>query len=102
MVTPNALADHPALDLSNDIGTIERLHDDGSVHSDNPFGLTRAIAHTERLELRLPPTIQGLAVDPLTGDVWSNEHRPAGRGRAQPDRGRSQLRLDGGLPRHQL
>ena len=30
MVTPNALADHPALDLSNHMGTIVRLHDDGA------------------------------------------------------------------------
>ena len=37
MVTPNALADHPALDLGNHMGTIVRLHDDGSVPSDNPF-----------------------------------------------------------------
>ena len=76
MVTPNALADHPALDLSNHMGTIVRLHDDGSVPSDNPFvGRGDALPEVWSYGHR---NIQGLAVDPLTGDVWSNEHGPRG------------------------
>ena len=76
MVTPNALADHPALDLSNHMGTIVRLHDDGSVPSDNPFvGRGDALPEIWSYGHR---NMQGLAVDPLTGDVWANEHGPRG------------------------
>ena len=76
MVTPNALGDHPALDLSNHMGTIVRLHDDGGVPSDNPFvGRGDALPEVWSYGHR---NIQGLAVDPLTGDVWSNEHGPRG------------------------
>ncbi len=76
MAAPNLLADHPAQDVTNHMGTIVRLHADGSVPADNPF-----VGHPEAL-----PEIwsyghrnmQGLAVDPGTGDVWVNEHGPRG------------------------
>lgn len=76
MVTPNALADHPALDPSNHMGTVVRLHDDGGVPSDNPFvGRDDALPETWSYGHR---NMQGLAVDPLTGAVWANEHGPRG------------------------
>ena len=37
MVTPDLMYEHPAQDLTNHMGTIVRLHDDGRVPSDNPF-----------------------------------------------------------------
>ena len=67
---------HPAQDLSNHHGTIIRLHDDGRVPADNPF-VDRAGARPEIWSYghRNP---QGLAIHPVTGVVWSNEHGPQG------------------------
>lgn len=76
MVTPDMLADHPALDRTNHMGTIVRLHDDGRVPSGNPF-----VGHHDVLSEIWSyghRNLQGLAVDPLTGNVWSNEHGPRG------------------------
>ena len=76
MVTPNALDDHPALDPSNHMGAIVRLRDDGTVPADNPFvGRDDALPEVWSYGHR---NMQGLAVDPLTGDLWSNEHGPRG------------------------
>jgi aldose sugar dehydrogenase len=70
------LTAHPAQDLSNHHGTIVRLHEDGRVPDDNPFvGRTDARPETWSYGHRNP---QGLAVHPVTGDVWSNEHGPQG------------------------
>jgi glucose/arabinose dehydrogenase len=70
------LAAHPAQDLSNHHGTINRIHDDGRVPADNPF-VNRTGARPEIFSYghRNP---QGLAVHPETGDVWANEHGPQG------------------------
>jgi glucose/arabinose dehydrogenase len=67
---------HPAQDLSNHHGTINRIHDDGRVPADNPF-VGRAGARPEIWSYghRNP---QGLAVHPETGDLWANEHGPQG------------------------
>jgi glucose/arabinose dehydrogenase len=76
MADPGLLADHPAQDLTNHMGTIVRLHDDGSVPPDNPFvGHPSALPEIWSYGHR---NIQGLTVDPITGDVWSNEHGPRG------------------------
>ena len=76
MLPPDMLARHPALDLTNHMGTIVRLHDDGSVPLDNPLaGRDDALPGIWSYGHR---NIQGLAVDPGTGDVWSNEHGPRG------------------------
>jgi glucose/arabinose dehydrogenase len=63
-----------AQDLSNPIGKIHRVNDDGSVPGDNPF-VSRPGAW---------PTIwsyghrnpQGLAWDPRSGRLWESEHGP--------------------------
>ncbi|HEX6133493.1 MAG TPA: PQQ-dependent sugar dehydrogenase [Longimicrobiales bacterium] len=70
------LAAHPAQDITNHHGTINRLHDDGRVPADNPF-VGRAGARPEIWSYghRNP---QGLAIHPETGDVWANEHGPQG------------------------
>jgi glucose/arabinose dehydrogenase len=67
---------HPAQDLSNHNGTINRLHDDGRVPADNPF-VSRPGAKPEIYSYghRNP---QALVVDPQTGNVWSTEHGPQG------------------------
>ncbi len=76
MVTPDMMAKHPALDLTTHMGKIIRLHDDGRVPADNPFAgrsddLPEIWSYGHRNQ-------QGLATNPLTGDVWSNEHGPRG------------------------
>ena len=78
---------HPAQDLSNHHGKILRLHDDGRVPSDNPF-VSRAGARPEIWSYG-HRNVQGLAIHPETGDVWTNEHGPQGGdelNRIQPGR----------------
>ncbi len=67
---------HPAQDLSNHHGTINRIHDDGRVPTDNPF-VDRPGARPEIWSYghRNP---QGLIIHPETGDVWATEHGPQG------------------------
>ena len=69
-------ANHPAQDVSNHHGTVNRLHDDGRIPTDNPF------VDQEGAE----PSIwsyghrnpQGLSIHPQTGDIWITEHGPQG------------------------
>ena len=67
---------HPAQDVTNHHGTINRLHDDGRVPTDNPF-VDQAGAEPSIWSYghRNP---QGLAIHPETGDVWITEHGPQG------------------------
>jgi len=70
------LSAHPAQDNSNHHGTVNRLHDDGKVPSDNPFvGKRDARPEIWSYGHRNP---QGLAIHPETGDVWAVEHGPQG------------------------
>lgn len=67
---------HPAQDVSNHHGTINRLHDDGRIPADNPFvGQDGAQGSIWSYGHRNP---QGLAIDPGTGDIWATEHGPQG------------------------
>ena len=70
------LEEHPAQDLSNHHGTVNRLHDDGRIPIDNPFVDTPG-AQPEIWSYghRNP---QGLVIHPETGEVWINEHGPQG------------------------
>jgi len=67
---------HPAQDISNHHGTVNRLFDDGRVPPDNPF-VGRADARPEIWSYghRNP---QSLAIHPETGDIWVAEHGPQG------------------------
>lgn len=67
---------HPAQDLSNHHGTINRIHDDGRIPTDNPF-VDREGARPEIWSYghRNP---QGLVIHPETGDIWATEHGPQG------------------------
>lgn len=76
MVDPDMMADHPAQDLTDHMGTMIRLHDDGRIPEDNPFvGRNDALPETWSYGHR---NIQGLALHPETGEVWLNEHGPRG------------------------
>ena len=63
-----------AQDLSNPIGKIHRVNDDGSVPKDNPFVSTaNAVPTIWSYGHRNP---QGLAWDPRSGRLWESEHGP--------------------------
>ncbi|MGD9867700.1 MAG: PQQ-dependent sugar dehydrogenase [Hyphomicrobiales bacterium] len=66
-----------AQDLANHQGTIARIHGDGTVPTDNPFA--------DRKNNALPEiytygnrNVQGMALNPWTGEVWAQEHGPRG------------------------
>lgn len=62
--------------LSNHLGKIIRLHDDGRIPSDNPFvNIEGAKGEVWTYGHRNP---QGLALHPTTGDLWEHEHGPKG------------------------
>ena len=67
---------HPAQDLSNHNGSTIRIHDDGRVPADNPF-VGREGVHPE-IWTWGHRNAQGMAVHPVTGDLWQNEHGPQG------------------------
>ena len=62
--------------LTNDLGKIHRIKDDGSIPKDNPFVNTPgAKASIWSYGHRNP---QGAAINPATGVLWTNEHGPRG------------------------
>jgi len=65
--------------LSLDGGKIYRLHEDGRIPNDNPFvnasDFPKAKTATFSYGHRNP---QGLALNPATGEMWSQEHGPRG------------------------
>jgi len=62
--------------LDNSNGKIHRLHDDGRVPDDNPFvGREDAVPSIYSYGHRNP---QGIAIHPVTGEVWAHEHGPRG------------------------
>lgn len=70
------LESHPAQDRSNHHGTINRLNEDGSIPSDNPFvGESGVEGSIYSFGHRNP---QGLIYNPATGDIWLTEHGPQG------------------------
>jgi glucose/arabinose dehydrogenase len=69
---------HPAdaQDLSKPNGKIHRVNTDGSAPKDNPFASRAgALASIWSYGHRNP---QGLAFDPVTGNLWETEHGPQG------------------------
>ena len=76
MAAPSLLEGHPAQDFSNHHGTINRLMEDGSVPSDNPFvGRPDVRPEIWSKGHRNP---QALAFHPVTGQLWEAEHGPQG------------------------
>ncbi|MDA0874001.1 MAG: PQQ-dependent sugar dehydrogenase [Bacteroidetes bacterium] len=69
-------ANHPAQDRSNHHGTVNRLHDDGSIPADNPFVGQDGIEPSIWSYGHRNP--QGMSWDPATGRLWINEHGPQG------------------------
>ena len=74
--TKGDLTQHPAQDRSNHQGVVVRLEDDGRIPDDNPFiGQQNMLPEIWSYGHRNP---QGLAVHPLTDDMWVGEHGPQG------------------------
>ncbi len=62
---------------SNDhAGSVIRLHDDGRIPTDNPFVSNKAFL-PESFS-RGNRNIQGAALHPVTGELWTHEHGPQG------------------------
>jgi len=65
-----------AQDLTRPNGKVHRIHDDGRIPKDNPFAdRPGAIPSIWSYGHRNP---QGLAEDPVSGDLWDAEHGPRG------------------------
>ncbi len=62
--------------LDDHAGSVIRLHDDGRVPADNPF-VSRAGALPEKWTLG-NRNMQGAALHPQTGELWTHEHGPQG------------------------
>jgi len=67
---------HAAQDLTNHFGKTIRLHDDGRVPADNPF-VGKPGWKPEKYTLG-NRNIQGAALHPRTGQLWTHEHGPQG------------------------
>ena len=65
-----------AQNLKNHAGKIHRIKDDGSIPKDNPFVNTSgAMGSIYAFGNRNP---QGMAIHPVTGEIWTHEHGPMG------------------------
>lgn len=65
-----------AQQLTNHNGKVMRIHDDGTVPSDNPFaGWPAALPEIWSYGHR---NIQGMAVHPVSRKIWTHEHGPKG------------------------
>lgn len=62
--------------LDDHAGSVIRLHDDGRVPADNPF-VGKPGAFPEKFTLG-HRNIQGAALHPQTGELWTHEHGPQG------------------------
>ena len=62
--------------LGSHIGSIVRLHDDGRIPEDNPFINTKG-ARPEIFSYG-HRNVQGMALNPETGQIWAHEHGPQG------------------------
>jgi aldose sugar dehydrogenase len=65
-----------AQDLSKPTGKIHRINDDGSIPKDNPYVDDPKVYPSVWSYGHRNP--QGLAWDPVTGQLWESEHGPSG------------------------
>jgi glucose/arabinose dehydrogenase len=62
--------------MDDHAGSVIRLHDDGRVPADNPF-VMQAGARPEKFTLG-NRNMQGAAMHPRSGELWTHEHGPQG------------------------
>lgn len=67
---------HRAQKIDDHAGSVIRLHDDGRVPADNPFA-KQAGAFPEKWTWG-NRNMQGAALHPKTGELWTHEHGPQG------------------------
>jgi glucose/arabinose dehydrogenase len=67
---------HRAQRLDDHAGSVIRLNEDGSVPKDNPF-MNRKDAKPEKFTYG-DRNMQGAALHPKTGELWTHEHGPQG------------------------
>jgi glucose/arabinose dehydrogenase len=72
-----------AQDLTTTIGKTLRIYPDGTIPADNPF-VGRAAAKPEIWSYG-HRNMQGAALDPRTGTLWTHEHGPQGGDELNPD-----------------
>ncbi len=73
-----------AQNLANTLGKVVRIRSDGSVPADNPFvGRAGAMPTIWSLGHR---NVQGAAIHPETGELWTCEHGPQGSDEVNIDR----------------
>ena len=65
-----------AQSLQNDAGKVHRIKTDGSVPSDNPY--VNAAGNKPTIYSYGHRNPQGMAINPVTGQIWENEHGPRG------------------------
>ena len=65
----------PAQDLGQTLGKVVRIRRDGSIPSDNPALGANALPGIWSLGHR---NVQGAAIHPDTGELWTSEHGPQG------------------------
>lgn len=65
-----------AQDRSNHQGTIVRVNDDGAFPEDNPFADTEGVL--PEIYTWGNRNVQGMALNPWTGEIWQHEHGPRG------------------------
>ena len=76
-ITLGDRGDRPrAQDLGDHAGSLIRLHDDGRIPADNPF-VKRRGARAEIFSYG-HRNMQGAALHPLSGKLWTHEHGPQG------------------------
>lgn len=63
-------------DPKRDNGKVYRLHDDGRIPADNPF--VGKAGHKEAIWSYGHRNPQGMALHPVTGEIWTHEHGPRG------------------------
>ncbi len=82
-----------AQDLGTHIGKVLRITPDGGVPADNPFvGRDGALPETWSYGHR---NLQGAALHPETGELWTHEHGPRGGDEINIARAGQELRLAG-------
>lgn len=73
---PSLCEKQPAQLLKNHLGSLLRIHDDGSIPTGNPFiGVKDAKPEIYTYGNR---NIQGMALHPHTRQIWTHEHGPQG------------------------
>jgi aldose sugar dehydrogenase len=65
-----------AQSLQNDAGKVHRIKTDGTVPADNPY--VNTAGHNPTIYSYGHRNPQGMAINPVSGQIWENEHGPRG------------------------